>query len=251
VNTIKNTINQHQPRQTTMYNAALVRISANKKTGPIPVSMTTANTCPTACPLASDKVGGCYAAIGPGAIAWRNLDNGKRGNGWAAFCEDVKSLPRGQLWRHNSAGDLPSADKATIDAVALELLVKANKGKRGFTYTHYNPDHALNGFVIEAANRSGFTINLSGNNISHALELFELNIAPVVTLLPIEAPNVQTVNGVKVVACPAEKSDKVTCQTCQLCQLVKRDYIIGFRVHGSGKKKAGTIAAASNLIFKG
>lgn len=234
----------------TNYIAALVKVSGNKKTGPIPVSMTSASTCPTACPLASDKVGGCYAASGPGAIAWRNLDNGKRGKQWASFCDDVKSLGNGQLWRHNSAGDLPGNGEQ-IDAQALALLVKANKNKRGFTYTHYLPSIADNAQTIKEANNKGFTINLSGNNVAHALELFKLNLAPVVTLLPIEAPNVQTIAGVKVVACPAEKSDKVTCQTCQLCQLAKRDYIIGFRVHGSSKKKAGTIAATNNLIFKG
>jgi hypothetical protein len=233
------------------YIAALVKVSGNKKTGPIPVSMTSASTCPTACPLASDKVGGCYAASGPGAIAWRNLDNGKRGKQWGDFCDDVRSLPRGQIWRHNSAGDLPSADQVHLDAGALSRLVSANKGKKGFTYTHYNPELGVNGELVKQANESGFTVNLSGNNVPHALELFKFNIAPVVTLLPIEAPNVQTIAGVKVVACPAEKSDKVTCQTCQLCQHVKRDYIIGFRVHGTSKKKAGTIAATNNLIFKG
>ena len=234
----------------TNYIAALVMVSGNKKTGPIPVSMTSAKTCPTACPLASDKVGGCYAASGPGAIAWRNLDNGKRGKEWQAFCQDVKAIPRGQLWRHNSAGDLPG-NQYHIDANALRMLTLANKGKKGFTYTHYDPSIGTNEASINEANNNGFTINLSGNNVEHAISLHALQIAPVVTLLPIDAPNVQTIEGVKIVACPAEKSDKVTCATCQLCQHNKREYIIGFRVHGSSKKKAATIATSNNIIFKG
>ena len=65
---------------------------------------------------------------------------------------------------------------------------------------------------------------------------------PIVTLLPLDAPNVQYTSGVKVVACPADKSDKISCANCGLCALSDRDYVIGFRVHGAQKKKAGIIA---------
>ena len=222
----------------------LSRVSGNAKTGPIPVSTTSANTCPDACPL---KAKGCYAKGGPSAIHWRKVSSGERGKSWADFCDDVKSLPRGQLWRHNQAGDLPGIGD-TIDTEKLRQLVQANKGKRGFTYTHYpvadtdNGTHAINASAIYNANQSGFTVNLSANNIKQAVEYMALDIAPVVTLLPMDAPNVQTLEGIKVVACPAEKSEKVNCANCALCADSKREYIIGFRAHGVSKKAVEIIA---------
>lgn len=219
-------------------NFHLTPISGNVKTGPIPVSTSHKDTCPDACPL---KAKGCYASGGPSNIHWKAVSTGKRGTDWNTFVDKIKALPGNQLWRHNQAGDLPG-DGNMIDHVAMAKLVRANKGKRGFTYTHYTPDHYNSG-IIGAANQNGFTINLSGNNLRHADELKALNIGPVVTLLPIGAPNVQlSPAGNKVVACPAEKSDKVNCANCGLCQIADRSYIIGFRAHGVSKKTVNLIA---------
>src|SRR5690606_1719450 len=96
---------------------------------------------------------------------------------------------------------------------------------------------------IQSMNASGFTVNHSADTTEGAVKAYKtLSGIPVVTLLPMDAPNVQTVSGVKVVACPAEKSDKINCSNCGLCADSKRDYIIGFRVHGTQKKKAEIIA---------
>lgn len=218
--------------------AHLTKISGNAKTGPMPVSTTSRATCPDACAF---KVKGCYASYGPAGLHWRKVTNGERGSSWDAFCKEVATLPRGILWRHNQAGDLPG-DGVTIDGAALNQLVNANRGKKGFTYTHYVPDSG-NAAEIAAANKQGFTVNLSGNNVAHADQLASLAIGPVVTVLPRDAENVSyTPAGRKVVACPAEKSDKVSCYTCGLCQDAKRDYIIGFRAHGTAAKTVEIIA---------
>jgi hypothetical protein len=147
-------------------------------------------------------------------------------------------LGRGQLWRHNQVGDLPGENNA-IDAVAMNKLIAANIGKRGFTYTH-KPTTTENNRVIKRANRYGFTINLSGNNIQHADYLKTLKIAPVVCILPADtAVKVQTSPaGHKIVTCPATYQEDVTCKNCGVCQHADRDYIIGFPAHGKGKKKA-------------
>lgn len=226
------------------YNAALTRVSGNAKTGPIAVTVTEKATCPNACPL---KVKGCYASGGPGHIHWQKVSSGERGKPWVDFCGEIAALPRGTMVRHNVAGDLPGNGEV-IDNEALRLLVKASKGKKVFTYTHYqahdtnNGNHAVNASAIYNANQNGLTINLSANNTQQAVEYMRLNIAPVVTLLPMDAPNVQTVEGIKVVACPAEKSDKVTCANCALCTIRDRDYVIGFRAHGVSKKHVELIA---------
>ncbi len=222
-------------------------VSRNAKTGPIPVSMSVKNTCPDACPL---KAGGCYASGGPVNLHWLRVSAGKAGILWGEFLKAVKGLHVGQLWRHNQAGDLPGINN-TIDTKALAELVQANKGKRGFTYTHKpvltgqasKATVATNRKAIASANAGGFTVNLSGNTLTHADELADLAIGPVVTLLPItQTRNTVTPKGRKVVVCPAAIRDGVSCATCKLCQWGKRGFVIGFPAHGVSSAKANAIA---------
>lgn len=224
-----------------MYKVRLVPVSGNGKTGPIPVSTTQRASCPSACPLRDN---GCYAESGHSRIHWDKLDSAPLGGNiydWEGFTHRVRALPKGTLWRHNEAGDLPSIG-GIICKDSLGALVKANKGRRGFTYSHHDLNQPRNVQAIREANQLGFTINGSANNAAHADQVAALDI-PTTCLLPMGAPSVSyTPMGRKIVACPAEKSKKVTCATCQLCQDGNRDYIIGFRAHGTSKRKANLIA---------
>ena len=217
--------------------------SANAKTGPIPVTTTSQDSCDTSCPFMGS---GCYAESGPLALHWRKVTAGERGIDWESFVATIASLPDNTLWRHNQAGDLPGIG-AAIDAARLAKLVNANTGKRGFTYTHKtvagDSDNArANRQAIREANDGGFTINLSANNLAHADELSDLDIGPVVVVMPRDAVNTVTPAGRKVVICPAETRDDVTCETCQLCARRDRNgIIIGFPAHGSGARKAETV----------
>jgi hypothetical protein len=217
----------------------LTLVSRNVKTGPIPVSTTSAESCPSACPF--NNANGCYAASGPLALHWRKVTNGLSGDSYGAFLDKVSRLIKGQLWRHNQAGDLIGAGD-TLDVQALALLVKANKGKRGFTYTHKPLASQEERDAIRDANKGGFTVNLSGNTLAHADSLVDLGIAPVVVVLPHDATqNTVTPKGRKVVVCPATQRDDVSCASCGLCQK-QRDSIVGFPAHGTSKRKADLIA---------
>lgn len=229
-----------------------IEVSRNRKTGPIPVSSSPMSTCSPTCPFNLGEDGRvlsengetpkCYGGFGNSRIHWTNLTNGKKSAnivGWNEFTDKVRRLPHNQLWRHDEVGDLPHK-KGMIDGDRLSELVRANRKKRGFTYTHHELN-AYNALLINTANNNGFTVNVSCNSV-HEMKLPLMYGFPVVTILPIDAPNVQTVDGVKVVACPAEKSDNVTCASCGLCQDAKRDYVIGFRAHGTNKKKTDIIA---------
>jgi hypothetical protein len=217
-------------------------VSGNTKTGPMPVSTSNSTTCPDACPI---KAKGCYAKYGPVGMHWRKLDNGESKNAveWDQFVKQIKALSRGSLWRHNQAGDL-NGKHDFIDADSLMQLVNANKGKRGFTYTHYDTlDNSHNRVAVKLANQEGFTINLSGNNIAHADQLKALQVGPVVVMMPRDASKVTvTPAGNKVVICPAENTDKVNCLKCGICADSTRDYMIGFRAHGTAAKTVEVIA---------
>jgi hypothetical protein len=224
--------------------------SKNPKTGEIPVTMSSRDTCPDVCPLKTTvdyegiiMEGSCYGNGNPMIMHWDKLPSKDPARtSWDNIVHEVSMLGRGQLWRHNQVGDLPGENNA-IDAVAMNKLIAANLGKRGFTYTH-KPTTTENNRVIKRANRYGFTINLSGNNIQHADYLKSLNIAPVVCILPAAdtAIKVQTSPaGHKIVTCPATYQKDVTCKNCGLCQHADRDYIIGFPAHGKSKKKAESL----------
>jgi hypothetical protein len=220
----------------------LTRISMNAKTGPIPVSTSTATNCPPSCPFNKTSEGGCYAETGPLALHWRKVTQGLRGLVWSAFCDEISRLPKGQLWRHNQAGDL-AGNGEYIDAHKLAELTQANKGRRGFTYTHkHTTDENVE--AIRCANAHGFTVNLSANNLAHADKLADLKAGPVVCVLPSnQTENTTTPAGRKVVICPATFREHTSCATCGLCQK-QREAIVGFPAHGMSKAKANAVALA-------
>jgi hypothetical protein len=220
---------------TTKYRITLK--SRNRKVGPIPVTTTEKSSCPSACPLAGN---GCYADGGPLAIVWKQTET--MGMDIDQLCSQIESLPAGQLWRMNQAGDLAHNDQ-NIDGASLDKLVKANRGKRGFTYTHHDMGRPANRDLMRFANQEGFTINLSGNNPAHADQLADMGIGPVVTVLPIDQlENTTTPAGRKITICPVVTGRATSCATCKLCAQANRKTIIGFPAHGMRRRAAGEIA---------
>lgn len=210
-------------------------VSGNRKTGPITTTMTTSDSCPDACPL---KRNGCYADYSFVGMHWRKLDK-QGGLSLAALCAFIKKRAT-HVWRYAVAGDLPG-EGDSIDTSALIDITEANKGKRGFTYTH-KPMTDENRKAIERANKHGFTINLSANNPNHADALYDLEVGPVVCLLPEGAPKQSnTPKGRRIAVCPAEYAE-IDCARCQLCAKPNRKVIVGFRAHSTGKGKANAIS---------
>jgi hypothetical protein len=215
--------------------------SRNAKTGPIPVSTTSAASCPNACPFNNANKGGCYADAGPLAMHWRKVTQGASGDAFGIFLDKIARLPKDQLWRHNQAGDL-MGEGDTLDTVALAALVKANGGRNGFTYTHKPLPSQEERDAIKQANANGFTVNLSGNDLAHADSLYDMDIGPVVVVLPKDTKqSVVTPKGRKVIVCPATVRDDVSCATCGICAKLRKA-IVGFPAHGTSVKKANAIA---------
>ena len=239
--------------------------SSNKKTGKILVTTSTALTCPDGCPFRHDRDGGCYAGNptkggSPLTLHWREVTEGRRGSPWDVFLCDLRlellMKGKGALWRHNQAGDLPGRGNV-VDGKALAQLVDVNRATRtrGFTYTH-KPLLAvdaggdalladLNLAHVVDANARGFTVNASANNLAHvdAIKKEVGDLVPVVVVLPADAPLTSTTpGGHKVVVCPAQRRDDVTCATCGLCARADRSVVVGFLAHGSGARKATEVA---------
>jgi hypothetical protein len=205
-----------------------VRVSQNRKTGPIPVTYSGRDTCPESCPHYRST---CYAESGPTRLAW---DRAESGGSLAELCDNIRTIPRGSLWRHNVAGDLPG-DGESLDREALALIVRANRGRRGFTYTHkLHPQHWS---AYADATAKGFVVNLSADSASQADDLAQSGL-PVVVVIPSTAPDkLHTPSGRLIVACPAQTRADVTCQSCQLCAQAGRGVIVGFKAHGTRTRK--------------
>ena len=236
----------------------LTPVSGNAKVGPIPVTTTSDATCPPTCPLQGN---GCYAAIGPLRMHWSAVtSNGDRALDLYSFVNAIRSLrgrhPIDTPARHNQAGDLPGLG-TRINRHHAVMIAQAFKHARlrAFTYTHKPVDARLHpGLVHRHTTRrnresirqttvAGLAVNLSANNDSEADTLLALNLAPVVAVLPTDAPKVsQTPKGTAIVRCPATNPGDTTCATCgngiPLCARMDRPYVIGFPAHGSSRKRA-------------
>lgn len=219
----------------------LTPVSANAKTGAIPVSTSSAATCPASCPFMGK---GCYAASGPLAIHWRAVTAGDRGNSWRQFIAAIAALPARQLWRHNQAGDLVNPATATGRRM-LAQLTEANRGRRGYTYTHHKRTPAAIA-ALKAATAQGFTVNASCHSETEADAAIAQGLRAVF-VVPASEPRRfwSTAGGNRVVVCPAQYRAGVTCDSCRLCQARPEHIAVAFLAHGTGRRAAELAIAAA------
>jgi len=207
-----------------------VEKSGNRKVGAIPVTYRERASCPPSCPLYRN---GCYGDDFHTSLAWNRAD--RDGLSTMDLAAKIAALPEGQLWRGEVVGDLVGKGER-VDAYALGLIVRANMGRRGFTYTHKHSSQAIK--WIRHANAWGYTVNLSADDAGAADDLADLNAGPVVCIVPVDTPKLSyTPAGRKIVICEAQTRDHATCKTCgnsdAWCARADRDFIVGFRAHGA------------------
>lgn len=211
-----------------------VKQSSNGKTGPIPITYSERSTCPPSCP---QKSAACYAEAFHTRMTWDKV--AQRGTDLEGLAKAIAALPQGQIWRMNVAGDLPGEGE-TVDAHALGEIVRANMGRKGFTYTHKKSREAIK--WARLATQWGFTVNLSADDAGEADKLAATGL-PVTTIVPMDTPrHTTTPEGRPILVCPAQTVDYMTCALCQMCQKADRRHIIGFRAHGMRARLADRTA---------
>lgn len=218
----------------------LTKKSSNKKTGPIAVSTTSKDSCPSDCPLRGN---GCYAESGPLRLHWDAVSDGPyrdKPRGWdiESFIRELKTLPEGSCFRHNQAGDLPHYN-GLINAHVLELIADACAERKltAWTYTHHNVDNMNNVVMIKRSNNVGLTVNVSAHSQQHAVDVYRQGI-PAVCIVPKDTQvNSWCTDGVKFVVCPAQTSANKTCDECKLCAHAERACVVAFKAHGTQAKK--------------
>lgn len=222
---------------------SFARKSGNGKTGPIPTTNTSRESCPPSCPQYRSS---CYAEDFYTRLNWNRTT--AQGFGIDELAAKIRALPDGQIWRHNVAGDLPGTGE-TIDAAELGEIVRANIGRRGFTYTHKKSAAAI--YWAQQATAWGFTVNLSADDAGEADQLAAHGL-PVTCIVPVDTPrHTTTPQGRPILVCPAQTQEYMTCAVCQLCQNAERKVIVGFRAHGARARIANQRARRVIPIMKG
>lgn len=211
--------------------------SGNKKLGGIGGAIVSPETCPPSCGFYGR---GCYHEFGFSGLHWRNV--AERGLPWDEFLAAVRAQPEGALWRYAVAGDLPGVGER-LDVPRLQAMAEANRGRRGFTFTHKRLEAPGELEAVAAANAAGFTINLSADTLEQADERAQLGVGPVAVVVPTGAPRkLRTPAGRPVFLCPAQAHQDVTCANCQICARPRRAGVVAFEAHGQMKHTVSKIA---------
>ena len=206
--------------------------AGNSKTGAMLLVRSPRSTCPDSCGL---KGNGCYAENFPLVLHWMKQDT--VGVDFATVLYAVRTLPKDSIWRLFEAGDFePSPENPElISSQQVISLLAANKDKRGFGYTHYPVLPNLE--VLQLMNSSGLTINASADSLEQAGAYFSLGL-PTVVVVAENFPKDIVIDGLRIIVCPNQSTpSKPTCLQCQMCAKPNRDYVIGFRAHGTKKRK--------------
>ena len=218
----------------------LSRVSSNKKTGPIAVTTTSKNSCPTNCGMKAV----CYAASGPLALHWSAVSDGRRSKQWKDHLDDLLSLPFGSPLRLNQAGDLV-ANSGKLSRAFINGLLAVIKARRlqAWTYTHHDHTIGDNAKLLRRANRGGFRINVSTETEESADLAIALGFPAVLAVNSEENRTVwRTPEKNLVKVCPAQLRDTDTdCNRCMLCHKRGSKVIIAFLAHGTHKNTANLL----------
>lgn len=217
--------------------------SSNPKTGDIPQTYTSGNTCPERCPF---KHNGCYAEGFHTRMAWARAE--KSGMSAAALADWVEEHTcENQMIRHNVAGDIATPGTSDIDVDLLTGLVFAFAGRRAYTYTHCEPS-AKNLRAASIACAAGFVVNQSCERLDQVDAAMRAGVPAVLAVVAdLPAGGIRTPEGRRVIQCPAQTREGVTCKTCRLCARADRPTAIAFAAHGSSAKKARAAIEQANL----
>jgi len=217
--------------------------SGNKKTGAIPVTRSSRNTCPASC----GQRGPCYGLNAPMVWHWEDRTSQPQGE----YLRDLHTIPLFRSWRDMCApavvrlrevGDYPPlpSDGSVIDFHFAHAEAGILAGRYVIVFTHYEVNYPNLTLADSMSAKYKIHINFSCDTAAQVAALPEGINAVVVTK---GLNKVGYIGSRKVVQCPAEYAEynKVTCSQCgnghPLCAR-KRDYLIGFNLHGGRSKYA-------------
>ncbi len=204
--------------------------SSNTKTGPMVTTYRTEESCPSTCPLLN---AGCYA---DGRIRSIPRKYGREGN------EAIVALINEPLTngiRFNVVGDFVLAD----DSPDWEYINACN------TVAEARPDVAIISYThawrIFKPSDFAFVVNASCETAEDAAEAIAAGWQA--TLVGGEAG--EKIAGKRVITCPAQTRDDVTCASCLLCSKGGAGRaVVNFEIHGPTRNKAKRTVAELTAV---
>lgn len=220
-----------------MQQVQVVARSGNAKTGPIPVTYRPMATCEPTCPLLGS---GCYGSGRIFAMAERNARDLVAEDAAAVL---AKRHPSARYMRDRVVGDIITMgpDGPTLD---LEYVDQVAKLARDADLVAFGYTHAWRRFTIanvERIERAGYVMNASCETPGDIAQAAALGLPT--TVANDDIPEGAVIAGRRVVTCPAQTRDGVTCATCGLCAKPGRKSTVRFRIHGSAKRQAQAAVA--------
>ena len=238
-----------------MRDAMAVERSRNEKTGDVSVTYASIDaTCSERCPLfsksgtrrvhvsgdtearVSDRpiTNGCYARGGMVAMQERKLDDSLTPLQAArAEAKAVDGLTGVRPLRLHVSGDARTTEAArTLASAAAFYTNKA--GMPVWTYTHSWREVARSAW-------GGVSVLASVHSVGQAWRAIANGYAPAMVVPKHESNKATTVDGLKLIPCPAQTTPTVKCTDCKLCWkdgwLHSQKAVITFAVHGGSKRK--------------
>jgi hypothetical protein len=228
---------------TVVHDIHLVPRTGNTKTGPMPVTYRPMHTCPVTCPLLpAQATGGCYGTgrlFGSAKYRAVSLDVER-----AVWKVRLGADAAARHLRDRVVGDVVTAtgelDREYLAAIAE--IATANE------LTPFGYTHAWRLFTAEDVawlRALGYVMNASVETPAQAEQAAALGM--LVTIVDDERPGETEIAGMRLVTCPAQTRDGITCATCGLCATPDRPTIVRFIPHGTAVQRARrAVAAARN-----
>ena len=204
-----------------------VNESRNSKIGNVSATYRGKNTCPSTCPAFK----ACYAKAGLTNIQFIKAGIKKEDSDTVQFSNWIAKLPLGRKIRTHVSGDFVK-DNNNLDKTYIRGFIRAMLNRpdlKNWGYTHVWNKFKTNVFK----NIPSVSMNASCDKVSEIKEARAKGF-DTVCIMPLEAKT-GIYDGERIVICPNQTSDKVTCETCMLCFKKNRNFTIGFRIHGALK----------------
>ena len=218
-----------------LHNVHLVAVSSNSKIGPMPATYRGRDTCPTDCAFLNN---GCYGDGRIFGLAHKyasalSIDKAR----------EILRRARGdaRYLRDRVVGDLVNS-RGAFDMRYVRAIARLarERGLIAFGYTHAWP--MLTRDEVRAITETGYVLNASCETVEDARQAISLGMPTVVTNDGI--PEGLTVDGKRIITCPQQIRENVTCASCGLCAKPDRKVIIRFLTHGASKNRARAAIAS-------
>lgn len=218
--------------------------SQNIKTGDIPQTYTSHNSCPVRCPFHKN---GCYADNFGTNFQWKRADNGMTVTELKKWVE--KNTEKGALIRHNVGGDIAIPGTSNVSPLLLGRLLDAFTDRKAYSYTHCEITEE-NAEFLRYSNSHGFVISFSCETVEEVDKARALGVPAVLTVTEFPTASAVTPEGHFLVPCPAQTHEGMTCKKCRLCANPNRDSVVCFLAHGNQAKKARAAIEQKITVYK-